>query len=112
MELKRTGGALCNVIIDLANLIKAAVVCCRADRNDDNAKLIKEKLSEYSNINGGIKEKGETSFTAVMSSLKTSKNIFPVPWQCRDEEHFDWDKLNVDLMHIAIYCCWMPRCGG
>jgi len=103
---KTTGGALCNVIIDLAKLDpKLPLFAVGQIGTDDNAKLIKEKLSEYSNINmEGIKEKGETSFTAVMSSLKNKQRTF---FQFRGanaeicEEHFDWDKLNVDLMHIG-----------
>ena len=103
---KTTGGALCNVIIDLAKLDpKLPLFAVGQIGTDDNAKLIKDKLSEYSNINmEGIKEKGETSFTAVMSSLKNKQRTF---FQFRGanaeicEEHFDWDKLNVDLMHIG-----------
>ena len=103
---KTTVGSLCNVIIELAKLDpKLTLFAVGQIGTDDNAKLIKEKLSEYSNINmERIKEKGETSFTAVMSSLKNKQRTF---FQFRGanaeicEEHFDWDKLNVDLMHIG-----------
>ena len=106
---KSTGGALCNVIIDLAKLDPELPLFAVGQIGADvNGKLIKENLSKYSNINiEGIKEKGETSFTIVMSSLSNKQRTF---FQFRGanaeicQDHFDWNKLkefNVGLLHIG-----------
>jgi sugar/nucleoside kinase (ribokinase family) len=103
---KSTGGALCNVVVDLAKLDpELPLVAIGQIGNDDNAQLIKDTLSSYSNIDtSGIKEEGETSFTIVMSNQANKQRTF---FQYRganayiSEEHFDWDNLDVDLLHIG-----------
>jgi sugar/nucleoside kinase (ribokinase family) len=106
---KSTGGALCNVIIDLAKLDpELPLYAVGQIGTDDNAQFVKEKLSQHKNINTeGIKEKGETSFTAVMSSLKNKQRTFFF-FRGADselcEDNFDWDKIkenNVGLLHIG-----------
>jgi len=106
---KSTGGAMANVIIDLAKLDPDLPLYAVGQiGTDENAQLIKEKLARHPNINTeGIKEKGETSFTIVISSLKNKQRTF---FHFRGanaqicEDHFDWNKLkenNVELLHIG-----------
>ncbi|MDD2504261.1 MAG: carbohydrate kinase family protein [Clostridia bacterium] len=103
---KSTGGALCNVIVDLAKLDpELPLVAIGQIGKDENAQLIKETLNSFNNIDtSGIKEEGETSFTIVMSNQDNKQRTF---FQYRganayiNEEHFDWDKLDVDLLHIG-----------
>ena len=106
---KSTGGALCNVIIDLAKLDpELPLYAVGQIGTDENAQLIKEQLAKHPNINTeGMKEKGETSFTIVINSQKTKQRTF---FQFRGanaeicEDHFDWQKLkenNVELLHIG-----------
>lgn len=103
---KSTGGALCNVIVDLAKLDpELPLVAIGQIGKDENAQLIKKTLNSFNNIDtSGIKEEGETSFTIVMSNQDNKQRTF---FQYRganayiNEEHFDWDKLDVDLLHIG-----------
>lgn len=103
---KSTGGALCNVIVDLAKLdSKLPLVAVGQIGIDENAQLIKKTLNSFNNIDtSGIKEEGETSFTIVMSNQDNKQRTF---FQYRgananiSEEHFDWDKLDVSLLHIG-----------
>jgi sugar/nucleoside kinase (ribokinase family) len=103
---KSTGGALCNVIVDLAKLDpKLPLVAVGQIGVDENAQLIKDTLGSFSNIDtSGIKEEGETSFTIVMSNQSNKQRTF---FQYRganaylSEDHFDWENLNVDLLHIG-----------
>ena len=103
---KSTGGALCNVIVDLAKLDpELPLVAIGQIGNDENAELIKKTLNSYSNIDTSrIKEDGETSFTIVMSNQANKQRTF---FQYRganayiSEDYFDWENLNVDLLHIG-----------
>ncbi|NLB41490.1 MAG: carbohydrate kinase family protein, partial [Clostridiales bacterium] len=65
----------------------------------------KTALKSYSNIDiSGLKEEGETTFTIVMSNQDNKQRTF---FHYRganayiSEEHFDWDNLDVDLLHIG-----------
>lgn len=103
---KSTGGALCNVIIDLAKLDTGLPLTAIGQiGRDESAALIKEKLGRHKNISlAGLREEGETSFTIVMSDQSNKQRTF---FQYRGanaalcEDHFDWDSLDVDLLHIG-----------
>jgi sugar/nucleoside kinase (ribokinase family) len=77
---KSTGGALCNVVVDLAKLDpELPLVAIGQIGNDDNAQLIKDTLSSYSNIDtSGIKEEGSLTTIWNYTTLKPSKCILDV----------------------------------
>lgn len=122
---KTTGGAVCNVIVDLAKLdpalpltalgvIGAEAAVGDADSTrcpdgicnpDEAGKFIEATLSNYPNIDlSQIAHEGVTSFTAVISDLTSKQRTF---FHYRganarfSEKHIPWDRLQVDLLHIG-----------
>lgn len=103
---RSTGGALCNVIVDLAKLdpdlpLKAVGVM----GNDSEGDFISTQLCTHQNIDmSGVVRQGSTSFTAVMSNNETKQRTF---FQFRganalfSEEHIDWDTIPSKLLHIG-----------
>ncbi len=103
---RSTGGALCNVIIDLAKLDSTlplkAIGRVGADKEGD---YILEKLHEQNNIDTTrVLREGLSSFTAVMADTLTKQRTF---YQYRganarfSEADIDWDNLDVDILHIG-----------
>ena len=73
--------------------------------DDESGKYIMEKLREHKNIDlSHVKVTGVSSFTLVMADEYSKQRTF---YHCRGgnaalcEEDFDWDKLDVDLLHIG-----------
>jgi sugar/nucleoside kinase (ribokinase family) len=103
---KATGGAVCNVIIDLAKLDEdLPLTAFGVIGADENGRYIEERLSKYKNIDlSKIAHEGTTSFTAVMSDIGAKQRTF---FHFRganakfSEEYIIWDNLNVDLLHIG-----------
>ncbi len=103
---RSVGGAVCNDIVDLAKLdpslpLKALGVI----GDDEDGKFILEELGRHKNIDLSLlKQKGRTSFTAVMSNNKNKNRTF---FQYRganalfDEDCIDWDQLDCDIFHIG-----------
>ncbi|MDD3921738.1 MAG: carbohydrate kinase family protein, partial [Eubacteriales bacterium] len=103
---KSTGGALCNVALDLARLdaslpIKAVGMAGQ----DEEGAFILSALSAYSNIDcSRIRREGTTSFTAVMHDVSTNQRSF---FHSRggnaklNEDCFNWDTLSCDILHIG-----------
>ena len=103
---RATGGAVCNVIVDLAKLdpslpLKAAGVI----GSDAEGDFICEELGKQKNIDlSGVTRQGRTSFTAVMSNNETKQRTF---FQYRganalfNEAHMDWDSIDSKLLHIG-----------
>jgi len=103
---RATGGAVCNVIVDLAKLDKALpLTALGVIGMDDNGRYIKESLSNHKNIDlSQIVHEGTTSFTAVMSDINVKQRTFFHSRGANAKfsmEHIDWDNLNVDLLHIG-----------
>lgn len=104
--IKATGGALCNVIVDLAKLDATLPLTALGVIGDDEAgSFIEAYLSAYPNIDRSqIVREGTTSFTAVMSDCSTKQRTF---FHFRganakfSEKHIDWNRLNVDILHIG-----------
>jgi sugar/nucleoside kinase (ribokinase family) len=103
---RATGGALCNVIGDLAimdpDLPLTALGRVGADEEGD---FILDSLRCYPNINlAQIKREGKTSFTAVMHDVTSNERTF---FQFRGanavfcEADIDWNKINAALLHIG-----------
>ena len=103
---KSTGGCLCNDIVDLAKLDPEMHLVAVGRTGDDEAgKYIMEKMREHKNIDlSHVKITGVSSFTLVMADEYSKQRTF---YHCRGgnaalcEEDFDWDKLDVDLLHIG-----------
>ncbi len=103
---RSTGGALCNVIVDLAKLDPAmplkALGRVGTDKEGD---YVLEKLQEQSNIDTSqVLREGLTSFTAVMADTIGKQRTF---YHYRganarfSEADIDWDQLNADMLHIG-----------
>ena len=103
---KSTGGCLCNDIVDLAKLDPEMLLVAVGRTGEDEAgKYIMEKMREHKNIDlSHVKITGVSSFTLVMADQISTQRTF---YHCRGgnaalcEEDFDWDKLDVDLLHIG-----------
>ncbi|MBQ8075182.1 MAG: carbohydrate kinase family protein [Oscillospiraceae bacterium] len=103
---RATGGCLCNDIINLAALDGSLhLTALGRIGNDDAGDFIMNRLQDLPNVDlEQIKREGVTSYTLVMADEVTKQRSF---YQCRGanalfcEEDIDWDKLDVDLMHIG-----------
>ncbi|MDP4093880.1 MAG: carbohydrate kinase family protein [Bacillota bacterium] len=103
---KATGGAVCNVAVDLAKLdAELPLTTLGVIGNDLNGKFIEQSLSEYKNIDlTQIAHEGTTSFTEVMCENVSKQRTF---FHFRgantsfSEKHIDLNKLNVDIFHIG-----------
>ena len=103
---KSTGGCLCNDIVDLAKLDPEMPLVAVGRAGDDEAgKFIMEKLRQHKNIDlSHVKITGVSSFTLVMADEYSKQRTF---YHCRGgnaalcEEDFNWDKLDVELLHIG-----------
>ncbi len=103
---KSIGGCLCNDIVDLAKLDPTMPLVAIGRTGDDEAgSYIMEKMREHRNIDlSHVKITGVSSFTLVMADEYTKQRTF---YHCRGgnaalcEEDFDWDKLDVDMLHIG-----------
>ena len=103
---KSIGGCLCNDIVDLAKLDPSMPLVAIGRTGDDEAgSFIMEKMREHKNIDmSHVKVTGVSSFTLVMADEYTKQRTF---YHCRGgnaalcEEDFDWDKLDVDMLHIG-----------
>ena len=100
------GGLACNCAVDLARLdpdLRIPVVGIVGD--DADGDFILDRLHKYPAIETkGVLRGGETSFTDVMEDASTGSRTF---FQYRganallDVEHFDFDSLDVDLLHVG-----------
>lgn len=103
---KATGGAVCNVIADLAKLDKTIpLTAIGVIGNDENGNFVEQSLSRFKNIDlSQIVHDGTTSFTAVMSDIAVNQRTF---FHSRGanakfcEKHINWDRLNVDILHVG-----------
>lgn len=103
---RSTGGALCNVIVDLAKLDPAMPLFALGRvGTDKEGDYILEKLHEQSNIDTArVIREGLTSFTAVMADTIGKQRTF---YHFRganarfSEEDIDWEHLDADMLHIG-----------
>ncbi len=107
-----TGGSVCNTIIDLARLDpKIHLVASGFAGHDAEGDFILREMGKYPNIDlSMIRRDGRTSFTAVMSNNQTKERTFFQHAGANafyGEEHIDWEKLDVDLLHIG-YILLLP----
>jgi len=101
-----TGGAVCNVAMDLAALdTSLPVTALGLVGDDENGEYIVERLKKYKNINvSQIKKKGNTSFTSVFSDTVTKQRTF---FHYRganallDETYFNWNAIGSEILHVG-----------
>ena len=101
-----TGGALNNVIVDLARLDPALPLkAIGRIGTDAQGELVKRYLSQYPNIDtSAVIEDGITSFTLVMSENISHQRSFFVYGGSSDrftEDDIDWDSIDSEILHIG-----------
>jgi sugar/nucleoside kinase (ribokinase family) len=103
---RSSGGALCNVITDLAvldpDLPLSALGRVGADADGD---FILRRLRKYPNIDlSGVKREGMSSFTAVMADEITKQRTFfhyRGANACFCEDDINWDAIGASFLHIG-----------
>ena len=100
------GGALCNVITDLAKLDSSLPLTSlgRLGKDTDGDFII-SLLSKYSNVDiSGIKREGITSFTYVMADEVSKQRSFFYYRGANalfSEDDIDWENVKADFLHIG-----------
>ena len=103
---RSVGGAVCNVITDLAKLDETLPLSALGVIGEDaEGEFILEQLGRHENIDLSLLgRKGTTSFTAVMSDNRTKARTF---FQYRganalfDESFIDWDRIDAQILHVG-----------
>ena len=103
---RSSGGALCNVIVDLAKLDpKLPLTALGRVGTDTEGDYVLEKLQAHENIDTSrVLREGLTSFTAVMADTIGKQRTF---YHYRGanarfcEADIDWDNLKADILHIG-----------
>ena len=103
---RSVGGAVCNVITDLAKLDETLPLSALGVIGEDaEGEFILEQLGRHENIDLSLLgRKGTTSFTAVMSDNRTKARTF---FQYRganalfDESFIDWDRIDAEILHVG-----------
>lgn len=103
---RATGGAVCNVIVDLATLDPELPLQAMGKIGEDaEGDLILEKLGQYPNIDtSNVLREGISALTLVMSDVKAGQRTFftyPGANGRFDEDCVDWDKVSADIFHIG-----------
>lgn len=103
---RSTGGAVCNVIIDLAKLDPQLPLYAMGKIGDDaEGDLIMKGLNEHANINtDNVLRDGISAFTAVMNDQQSKERTFFTHLGANgrfDESDIDWSKVDADLFHIG-----------
>ena len=107
-----TGGCVCNTITDLARLDPGLPLLASGFAGHDaEGDFILSELGKYPNIDVSmVQRNGRTSFTAVMSNNRTKERTFFQHAGANayyGEDHIDWDRLDVDILHIG-YILLLP----
>jgi len=103
---RATGGAVCNVTIDLAIMDSSLPLTALGKiGSDSDGDFVLETLAAHKNIDlSMIKREGRTSFTAVMADAVSKERTF---FHYRGanavfcEDDIDWDKIPSALLHIG-----------
>ena len=103
---RASGGAVCNVIMDLAKLDPTLPLQALGRIGGDaEGDFVMERLREHPGIDlTQVKHEGITSFTAVMADAVSKQRTF---FHYRgsnakfDEHDIDWSEVNAELLHIG-----------
>lgn len=103
---RSSGGALCNVIVDLARLDPDLPLTALGRLGTDaEGDFVLEKLRVHTNIDAShVRREGLTSFTAVMADTVTKQRTF---FHYRGanarfcEADIDWDSVDAKILHIG-----------
>lgn len=103
---RATGGAVCNVIIDLAKLDPGMPLYALGKIGKDaEGDLIMEKLGEHKNINTEhVIQDGISAITLVLADTVSKERTFFTYLGANakfDVDDVDWDKLDCDILHIG-----------
>ena len=103
---KTTGGAVCNVLVDLARLDgEMPLYAVGRVGRDAEGDLMMEELSKYGNIDtSGVICEGISAFTAVMSDVRSKQRTFFTYLGANghfDEDDIDWSAIRADIFHIG-----------
>ena len=106
------GGLGANCILALAKMDPDfPLVLAGNAGNDELGEYTRSVFSQYPNIDtAGLKTLGDTAYTLAISNLiSKSRTFFTYPGgnNAFCEEDIDWDRLNVDLLHVG-YIFLMP----
>jgi sugar/nucleoside kinase (ribokinase family) len=103
---RTTGGAVCNVIGDLA-LMDSGLHLTALGRvgNDPEGDFVLDQMKKHKNIDlSYIKREGKTSFTAVMADQISNERSF-FTYQGANarfcEDDINWDKIDAAILHIG-----------
>ena len=103
---RSTGGAVCNVAMDLARLDpQLRIRALGRVGEDEEGDYVLGRLRAHTNIDlSGIRRGGRTSFTAVMADELSKQRTF---FHCRGanaffcEDDIDFDALDTDILHVG-----------
>ena len=103
---RSTGGAVCNVLMDLAALDPELPLQAMGKNGEDaEGDLILERLGAYPNIDtSNVLREGISAHTLVMSDVKAGQRTFftyPGANGRFDENCVDWDNVRADILHIG-----------
>ena len=103
---RSTGGAVCNVIIDLAKLDpEMPLYAMGRNGKDAEGELILEKMQAHANINtDNVINEGISAFTMVMSDTISKERTFFTYLGANakfSEDDIDWSKVDCNIFHIG-----------
>jgi len=103
---RSTGGAVCNVIIDLAKLDpEMPLYAMGRNGKDAEGDLILEKMQAHANINtDNVINEGISAFTMVMSDMISKERTFFTYLGANakfNEDDVDWSKVDCNIFHIG-----------
>lgn len=103
---RATGGAVCNVIIDLAKLDPEMPLYAMGKiGKDSEGELILEKMAAHKNIDtSNVIQDGISAFTLVMNDQQSKQRTFFTYLGANgkfDESDIDWERLDCDIFHIG-----------
>lgn len=103
---RATGGAVCNVIVDLAKLDPDLPLQAMGKIGTDaEGDLVMKVLGEYPNIDtGNVLREGVSAFTIVMNDESTHQRTFFTYLGANgkfSEDDIDWSRVSADIFHIG-----------
>lgn len=103
---RSTGGAVCNVIVDLAKLDPQLPLFAMGKIGEDaEGDVILKKLGEHANIDvSNVIREGISAFTAVMNDVKSNERTFFTYLGANgrfDEDCIDWNSISANIFHIG-----------